>query len=66
MNTVTRNCLFFLDDEFSELINLYKKGILPNKILLSGAKGSGKSTLLNILGMLDEADLFLRFKKKSN
>jgi DNA polymerase-3 subunit delta' len=45
MNTVTRNCLFFLDDEFSELINLYKKGILPNKILLSGAKGSGKSTL---------------------
>ncbi len=37
--------LFGLDKYFDELINLYNKNILPNKILFSGQKGSGKSTL---------------------
>jgi DNA polymerase III subunit delta' len=31
--------------QFTELANLYLKGKLPNKILLSGEKGVGKSTL---------------------
>ena len=30
---------------FNEIINLYNKGKMPNKILLSGKKGLGKSTL---------------------
>ena len=30
---------------FNEIINLYNKDKMPNKILLSGKKGIGKSTL---------------------
>ena len=37
--------LFGLDKFITELINLYSKNDLPNKILLSGQKGLGKSTL---------------------
>tara|TARA_Y100000591_G_scaffold289487_1_gene274441 strand:- start:602 stop:1534 length:933 start_codon:yes stop_codon:yes gene_type:complete len=37
--------LFGLDKYLLELINLYEKDKLPNKILLSGLKGLGKSTL---------------------
>tara|TARA_B100001093_G_C26731371_1_gene972408 strand:- start:15 stop:947 length:933 start_codon:yes stop_codon:yes gene_type:complete len=37
--------LFGLNRFIDELINLYEKNKLPNKILLSGQKGSGKSTL---------------------
>tara|TARA_B100000780_G_C21078169_1_gene434131 strand:- start:25 stop:963 length:939 start_codon:yes stop_codon:yes gene_type:complete len=37
--------LFGLSSFFDELINLYKKNMMPNKILLSGKKGLGKSTL---------------------
>jgi DNA polymerase III subunit delta' len=37
--------LFGLNKFFNELVKLYKKNKLPNKILLSGPKGLGKSTL---------------------
>ena len=37
--------LFGLQNHLLELINLYKKNIYPNKLLLSGQKGIGKSTL---------------------
>ncbi len=37
--------LFGLDNYLNELIHLYKKNKLPNKILLSGTKGFGKSTM---------------------
>ena len=37
--------LFGLENYLDELINLYEKNILPNKIILSGQKGSGKCTL---------------------
>ena len=37
--------LFGFQNEFNELIDLYEKKKLPNKILLSGQKGLGKSTL---------------------
>tara|TARA_B100001057_G_scaffold500203_1_gene614059 strand:+ start:4417 stop:5349 length:933 start_codon:yes stop_codon:yes gene_type:complete len=37
--------LFGLNKFINELIRLDKKGILPNKILLSGQKGIGKATL---------------------
>ena len=37
--------LIGLENYFLELIDIYKKKTLPNKILLSGIKGIGKSTL---------------------
>ena len=37
--------LFGLDKFINELINLYNRDKLPNKILLSGQKGLGKSTM---------------------
>ena len=37
--------LIGLENYILELIDIYKKKILPNKILLSGIKGIGKSTL---------------------
>ncbi len=37
--------LFGLDKYINEIIKLYKKDKLPNKILLNGQKGIGKSTL---------------------
>ena len=37
--------LYGLEYELLELISLYKKNKLPNKILLSGQKGVGKCTL---------------------
>jgi len=37
--------LYGLDDYHNEIVSLYLKGKLPNKILFSGKKGSGKSTL---------------------
>ena len=37
--------LFGLEYYFTELVNLYSKDNLPNKILLSGEKGIGKCTL---------------------
>ena len=45
LNPINQTRLFGLNKYLSELINLYNKEILPNKILLSGQKGSGKSTL---------------------
>jgi len=37
--------LYGIENKLLELINLFKKDKLPNKILLSGQKGIGKSTL---------------------
>ncbi len=37
--------LFGLDRYFNEIIDLYNKNKMPNKILFSGKKGIGKSTL---------------------
>ena len=48
MNDITpiyQTKLFGLDKFLAELIQLYHKNNLPNKILLSGQKGLGKSTL---------------------
>ncbi len=42
---VTQTKLFGLDKYLKELIDLFNKEKLPNKILLSGQKGLGKSTL---------------------
>ena len=45
LNPINQTNLYFLDQFFNELTQLYEKKILPNKILLSGQKGIGKSTL---------------------
>tara|TARA_B100000900_G_scaffold109660_1_gene91523 strand:- start:318 stop:1250 length:933 start_codon:yes stop_codon:yes gene_type:complete len=42
---INQTKLYGLDKYFNELIYLYERNILPNKILLSGQKGIGKSTL---------------------
>tara|TARA_Y100000590_G_scaffold419910_1_gene522084 strand:- start:3083 stop:4054 length:972 start_codon:yes stop_codon:yes gene_type:complete len=38
--------LYGYDNHFNNFVNLFKKGKLPNTILLSGPKGSGKSTFV--------------------
>ena len=43
--SITQTELYGLKKEFNELVNLYIKKKLPNKILLSGQKGIGKCTL---------------------
>ena len=45
LKPVNQTYLFGLHQYLQELIELYKKKCLPNKILLSGQKGLGKSTL---------------------
>ena len=45
MNNISENKLYGLDKNILEIIDLFKKNRLPNKILLSGNKGIGKSTL---------------------
>ena len=45
MNNISENKLYGLDKYILEIIDLFKKNRLPNKILLSGSKGIGKSTL---------------------
>ena len=45
LNPSTQMYLFEHKEIFNQLYKLYKKDILPNKILLSGEKGIGKSTL---------------------
>ena len=42
---ITQTELYGLKNEFNELVDLYLKKKLPNKILLSGQKGIGKCTL---------------------
>ena len=37
--------LFSFDNIFLDIVKLYDKKKLPNKILFSGPKGSGKATL---------------------
>lgn len=39
--------LYELNNHLIELINLYEKKKLANKIFITGAKGIGKSTLVN-------------------
>ena len=67
--------LYGLNNELSELIDLYKKKKLPNKILLSGKKGSGKCTLayhlINFIFSINEkhsynqSDFLINNKNKS-
>ena len=45
LNPLNQTNLYGLEKNLIELIKLYKKNKLPNKILLSGQKGIGKSTL---------------------
>ena len=45
LNPLNQTNLYGLENNLIELIKLYKKDKLPNKILLSGQKGIGKSTL---------------------
>ena len=45
MNNISENKLYGLDKYILQIINLFEKNKLPNKILLSGNKGIGKSTL---------------------
>tara|TARA_B100002052_G_scaffold298391_1_gene331742 strand:+ start:890 stop:1810 length:921 start_codon:yes stop_codon:yes gene_type:complete len=47
MNLIPKNQLklYGLNDYIDNLISLYQKNLLPNKILLSGSKGIGKCTL---------------------
>jgi len=45
LNPINQTSLFSLDNYLLEFVELYKKKILPTKILLSGDKGLGKSTL---------------------
>ena len=40
-----QNKLYGLDKHILQIVDLYEKNKLPNKILLSGKKGVGKSTL---------------------
>ena len=60
MNIVplNQNKLLGFKNEFKEFINMHKKNILPNKILLSGKKGIGKSTfayhLINYIYSINE------------
>ena len=42
---ISQTKLFGLRNNINELIKLYSKNKLPNKILLNGQKGIGKSTL---------------------
>jgi len=50
--------LYGMENNFNEIINLYNKKKMPNKILLSGKKGVGKSTLayhiINYILSIDE------------
>ena len=58
--------LYCLDSYFSELITLYKKNKLPNKILLSGQKGIGKSTLAyHLINCILSADEDLSYDEKN-
>ena len=45
LNPLNQINLYGLENNLTELIKLYKKNKLPNKILFSGQKGIGKSTL---------------------
>lgn len=45
LSPINQTNLFSLDNYLLEFVELYKKKILPTKILLSGDKGLGKSTL---------------------
>ena len=45
LTPINQTQLFGFKNEFNNLIHLYRKKKLPNKIIFSGSKGSGKSTL---------------------
>jgi len=68
MNLVANNQtkLYGLESFFNELKDLYDKGKLPNKILLSGLKGIGKCTLayhlINYVLSIDEENPY-NFKR---
>ena len=45
IDPINQTKLYGLKNQFYEIINLYNRNKLPNKILLTGPKGVGKSTL---------------------
>ena len=45
LEPINQTKLYGLEKYFTELVNFYKNGNYPNKILFSGQKGIGKSTL---------------------
>ena len=45
LEPINQTQLFGLNNFLNDLVDLYEKNKLPNKILLSGQKGLGKSTL---------------------
>ena len=60
MTPLNQTKLLSFKDNFKELVNLFLKNNLPNKLLFSGNKGIGKSTfafhLINYLFSHDEED----------
>ena len=46
IDPINQLSLFGYDDHFNTFINLHKKSLLPNVILLNGQKGIGKSTFV--------------------
>ncbi|MDA8791552.1 DNA polymerase III, partial [Candidatus Pelagibacter bacterium] len=45
LKPINQTKLYGLERYFTELVNFYKNGNYPNKILFSGQKGIGKATL---------------------
>src|SRR5210317_508920 len=45
LEPINQTKLYGLEKYFTELVNFYKNGNYPNKILFSGQKGIGKATL---------------------
>src|SRR6056300_1249035 len=45
LEPINQTKLYGLEKYFTELVNFYKNGYYPNKILFSGQKGIGKATL---------------------
>ncbi|MDC0460951.1 hypothetical protein OAN11_01935 [Candidatus Pelagibacter sp.] len=58
LEPINQTKLYGLEKYFTELINFYKNGNYPNKILFSGQKGIGKATLafhfINYVLTIDE------------
>src|SRR5210317_903613 len=58
LEPINQTKLYGLEKYFTELVNFYKNGNYPNKILFSGQKGIGKATLafhfINYILTIDE------------
>jgi DNA polymerase-3 subunit delta' len=62
LEPINQTKLYGLEKYFTELVNFYKKGNYPNKILFSGQKGIGKATLafhfINYVLTIDEENKY--------